>query len=390
MLAWNLGDLAGGSTLTLTYTATVDPTVSGKSSLVNTAAVSGNSLAGTRSSPLDPGNPAGRQYSAGATSSISIAGATAIKTVTPSSATVGDTVTYTASAVLPPGVNFYNLSLIDLLPNGIDETSINQTGVSCTNADASACSIGTASALANSASPPSSTLIGWYLGNAASAAQQRTVKVSYTARVADRASAKAGFGLTNQVHVAWDGAARAAPSSAGATFDQSSQPDSAAVTVLEPNLSIGKAVSNSTPQPGQTFNYTVAVSNANTAATSAAYNVTVTDTVPTGVLVDPASISGGGSITGQTGAGGGTISWSLAGPVARNTGATFTYSARARPVGRLERRRPDQHRPGDRLRLAAGRRPALHRRHRVSHRHAEVPAGEHRQDHAGRQHRLSR
>ena len=92
---------------------------------------------------------------------MSIAGATASKTVTPTSATVGDTVTYTASAVLPPAVNFYNLSLIDQVPNGIDETSIVQTGVTCTNADTTACSITSASALTPSPGTGSTTLTGW-------------------------------------------------------------------------------------------------------------------------------------------------------------------------------------------------------------------------------------
>jgi large repetitive protein len=335
VLAWNIGDLAGGGTQTLTYTATVDPTVSGKTSLVNSAAASGNSLAGTRTSPLDPGNPAGRQYSAGDTSSVSIAGATAAKTVTPTSATVGDTVTYTASAVLPPGVNFYNLSLIDQVPSGIDEAAITQTGVSCTNADTTACSITSASALSQSAGSGSSTLIGWYLGDAVSAGQQRTVKVSYTTRVADRPVSQAGAALVNQLHVGWDTAARSAPTSAAATFNQTSPVVTATVTVLEPNLSIGKAVSNNIPQPGQTFNYTLTLTNANSVNTSTAYNVTVTDTVPTGVLVDPLSISGGGSIAGQTAAGGGVISWSLAGPVARNAGATFTYAAQLAPSAGL-------------------------------------------------------
>jgi large repetitive protein len=333
VLAWNIGDLAGGSTLTLSYTATVDPSVSGKTSLTNTASVTGNSLAGARTSPLDPGNPAGRQYSAGASSIVSIAGATAAKAVTPSSATIGDTVTYTASAVLPAGVNFYNLSLIDQLPSGIDETSIAQTGVSCTNADTTGCSITSAGALTPTGSSP--VTIGWYLGDATSAAQQRTVKVTYTARVADRAVDLAGASLGNQLHVGWDTAARTAPTSAGATFNQTSSIATASVTVLEPNLSIGKVVSNGTPQPGQTFGYTLTLTNANTVNTSTAYNVTVTDTVPTGVLVDPASISGGGSITGQTAAGGGTISWSLAGPVARNAGATFNYSATLAPSAGL-------------------------------------------------------
>src|SRR4029078_8584737 len=88
VLAWNLGDLAGGSTLTLTYTATVDLTASGKTSLVNLAGVSGNSLAGARISPVDTRNAAGRQYNGSASNTVTIAGATATKSVSPTSATI--------------------------------------------------------------------------------------------------------------------------------------------------------------------------------------------------------------------------------------------------------------------------------------------------------------
>ena len=38
----------------------------------------------------------------------------------------------------------------------------------------------------------------------------------------------------------------------------------ATVTVLEPNLSIAKSVSKAHPEPGQSFGYTLTVSNANT------------------------------------------------------------------------------------------------------------------------------
>lgn len=335
VLAWNLGDLAGGTTLSLTYTATVDPSASGKSSFVNTASVSGNSLAQARTSPTDPGNPAGRQYSAAANSTVTIAGATASKSVTPTSATVGDTVTYTTSAVLPPGVNFYNLSLIDQVPNGIDPNSIVEGAVTCTNADSTNCSLTSAAPLTPVAGSSSSTVIGWLVGDASSATQTRTVTVKYTAKIKDNAAAVAGAGLVNQLHIGWDNAARTAPTSAGFTYNQNSPIVTATVTVTEPNLSVAKSVTNTTPQPGQTFGYTVLVTNANTASTSPAYNLTVTDTVPTGVLVDPASISGGGSISGQSATGGGVISWTLSGPIAKNTGTTFTYSATLAPSGGL-------------------------------------------------------
>ncbi len=335
VLAWNLGDLAGGTTLTLTYTATVDPGSAGKSSFINVAAVSGNSLAQARTSPIDPGNPNGRQYTASANSTVNIAGATASKSVTPTSATVGDTVTYTTSAVLPAGVNFYNLSLIDQVPNGIDPNSIVEGPVTCTNADTTACSLTSATPLTPVAGSASSTIIGWLVGDAAQSSQVRTVTVKYTAKVKDNAAAVAGAGLTNQLHIAWNTSAGTPPTSAGTTFSQVSPTVTATVTVLEPSLSITKLVSNTTPQPGQSFNYTVGVNNANTTSTSAAYNLTVTDTVPTGVLVDPASISGGGTISGQSANGGGTISWTLPGPIAKNTGTTFTYSAKLAPSSGL-------------------------------------------------------
>ncbi|HJQ02696.1 MAG TPA: hypothetical protein VJ851_13935, partial [Jatrophihabitans sp.] len=336
VLAWNLGDLAGGSTLTLTYIATVDPTASGKLSLVNLAAVSGNSLAGARTSPVDPGNAAGRQYNGSASSTITIAGATAVKSVSPTSATVGATVNYTTSAVLPAGVNFYNLSLIDQLPNGIDPSSVVLGTVSCAYADSTACTPNTASALTPVAGSGSSTVIGWLLGDAATAAQSRTVTVHYTAKVANVAAAVAGAALTNSMHVAWDLAAGSPPTTAGASYDQVSPTVTATVTVLEPNLSISKSANKAHPEPGQTFGYTLTVSNANTVNTSTGYNVTVTDTVPTGVVVDPASISGGGSISGQTSTGGGVISWTLPSPVGKGAGApVLTYSATLAPSNTL-------------------------------------------------------
>ena len=88
--------------------------------------------------------------------------------------------------------------------------------------------------------------------------------MTYTARMADRAADAAGAALVNQLHVGWDTAARAAPTSAGATFNQTSPIVTATVTVLEPSLSIAKTVSNSIPQPGQTFGYTLTLNNSNT------------------------------------------------------------------------------------------------------------------------------
>ena len=332
---WNSGDIAPGQTKTLTYTATVDSLVAGSVIYTNTASVTGSSLAGARSAPTVPGAAAGRTYSATGTSAIKTAAATVVKTASPLRPTVGDTVTYTVTAQLPANINFYNAALIDTLPAGIDPASAALVSVTCTFADTTACSPNNATPLATSG-----TKIGWLFGDAPAATQIRTVVLVYTAKVADVPAATAGATLTNGVHAAWDIAPKTPPTSAGATFDKTGSNATAPVVVREPSMSIAKSVTKAKPEPGDTFTYTLLASNALGLNVSAAYNVTVTDTVPTGVVVNPATISSGGTITGaDPTTGGGTITWTFAGPV--NPGATInsptglTYSATLAPSSTL-------------------------------------------------------
>ncbi len=331
LLQWNLADLAAGTPRSLQYTATVDPTTSGQQTYVNTATLNGNSLAQARTGSLDPGNPAGRQYTASQTSTVTAAGATILKTVLPGVATIGDAVTYTASATLPAGINFYNLSLIDHLPDGIDAASLQLGTITCTNADTTPCSITTATPLTSSAST-----IGWLLGDVGQDPQVRTVTIVYSAKVADVGAATRGAALANLAHASWDTAPRTPPTTAGFVYDQNSTDSAAVVTVQEPLLSIAKAVSNAAPQPGDTFDYSLTVSNSSALNVSTAVNITVTDTVPAGVVVNPATISGGGTISGNDANGGGTISWTLPGSLAAGASATaLTYQATLAPSATL-------------------------------------------------------
>ena len=328
LLQWNLADLAAGTPRTLKYTATVDPTASGKQTFVNTATVNGNSLAQARTDSVDPGNPAGRLYTASRNSTVTAAGATILKTVLPGAATIGDRVTYTVTATLPAGINFYNLSLIDRLPNGIDPASLLLGTITCTNADTTACSVTTAAPLTSTAGPASSRNIGWLLGDVVQDPQVRTVQITYSATVADVGVATRGAALPNQAHISWDTAPRTPPTTAGFVFQQTSTNSAAGVTVQEPVLSIAKTVSKAAPQPGDTFDYGLTVSNASALNVSTAFNITVTDTIPPGVVVNPATISGGGTINGNGANGGGTISWTLPGSLAAGASATvLTYQA---------------------------------------------------------------
>jgi large repetitive protein len=334
-LEWNVGDVDPGAAPTLDYTATVTSAATGLETFTNTATLTGDSLAGTRSGPTDPGTPDGRLYPATASEMITVLGADVTKSADPTTATVGQTVTYTIVGVLNPEVSYFNLSMIDDIPVGMDPNSLHLVSQNCDNLDSTTCGLTPGTEL-NPAPNGDTTEVGLLFGNVTGEDQERIITIVYTLDVADVPSAVAGATLTDSAHLAWDNTAKTPPTSAGATFDETSPDASATVTVVEPFLSITKAVDDSTVEPGQTFTYTLHVLNADTPTTSAAYSAAVTDTIPAGVVVDPASISDGGTLSGTDGNGaGGTITWTLPGPVAPGADVPLTYSATLGPSATL-------------------------------------------------------
>ena len=100
--------------------------------------------------------------------------------------------------------------------------------------------------------------------------------------------------------------------------------------MTQPSLTITKGVNDATVEPGQVFTYTVQVTNASGPDVSAAFDVTVTDNVPAGVIVNPASlVAAGGVLTGTNPDGSdGTITWTIPGPLQPGASQKFTYSAK--------------------------------------------------------------
>jgi large repetitive protein len=335
-LEWNVGDVNPGAAPTLAYMATVNPLATGLETFTNTATLTGDSLAGTRPGPTDPGNPAGRLYTVTASRTITVLGADVTKSADPTIDTIGQTVTYTVVGVLHEGVSYFNLTGVDTLPAGLDPTSVRLVSESCANKDGTACTL-TPGTVLSSVPAGAATKVGLFFGNVIGSSQDRIITIMYSARVADVAAARAGVTLTNSVHLAWNNTFQPnPPANAGASFDQTSPDASAPITVVEPSMSITKTVDDSTVEPGQTFTYTLHVTNANTATTSAAHNVTVADTIPAGVVVDPASISDGGTLSGTDSNGaGGTVNWTLPGPIAPGAVTPLTYSATLGPSGTL-------------------------------------------------------
>lgn len=103
--------------------------------------------------------------------------------------------------------------------------------------------------------------------------------------------------------------------------------DGATVLYREPNLQIDKSADPATDvSAADPVDYTLRVTNTNRVK---AYDVEVVDTVPTGLIVDPATISADGVLAGNDPlTGGGTITW-LIDEVAPT--ATLTYTASIDP-----------------------------------------------------------
>lgn len=308
-IRWEIGDVAAGGTQpTATYVARITDESAGAASYVNTANLTGSSMAGVA--------PVERSYGASATETVTVDGAQLQKSTSTPTRAIGQRASFSVEVVLPAQVNFYDTVLRDTLPVGIDPATVQLQGATC----APACSV-TATPLTSSGQR-----IGWTLGDLTAAPGVRTVTLDYTAVVADVASNEAGDALTNSATFGWDLANGADPTSVEQTPAQQSNTDAATVTVVEPALVIDKSVSDATPTPGDTFTYTVSVDNN---GTSAAYDGTVVDTVPSGVVVDAGSISNGGVLTGADPVtGGGTITWTLPDPLTVDASALLlTYDA---------------------------------------------------------------
>lgn len=324
-IEWSLNDLVAGSNRVITYRVIVTDVAGGSAQYQNTAQLSGSSMDDNKVARADPDRATERGYTTTATSTVTVTPAAVDKTVARPTYPVGDTGRWTVNVTIPALVNFYDAAVIDRLPAGIDPSTVTLTSSSCSPG----CTIpGGASALTQApGTPAGTTLVGWLLGDITSSPVARTIALTYTARVAVVPGNVAGTALTNEATLKWSTTDGTSPTSAGAVFGQQATPDTTTTTVTEPLLGIDKIVDDATPAPGQAFRYTVVVSNGTATTVSAAHDVTVVDTVPSGVVVDADSISNGGVLTGAGAGGGGTISWTLAGPIANGGSVSIGYDA---------------------------------------------------------------
>jgi uncharacterized repeat protein (TIGR01451 family)/fimbrial isopeptide formation D2 family protein len=303
--------IPNGQALVISYTATLDEDVPAGSTLTNVASVEYNSRAdGTgrqidrTSSPADPNTD---------DSSVSVQRAAMAKThdAPGNQASIGQSYDYTVTVNVPPYTTIYNAVVTDTIPDGLTVLDADSGGVG---------------SVSYSEQPDGTTPITWTIGDYTnSTALTVALDLEITVRVDDTFSGGTQVNgippgqdvFSNTAYLEWQDA-----ESGGNTYtDSASAPD---VTAVEPRLTISKSWQNLThpgqqPEAGDLIEYTIQLNNT---GTSAAYGVTVDDTVPAYMTYDPGTITGPGAD--DTGAP--DLTWDV-GTIAAGAGATLTFRA---------------------------------------------------------------
>jgi fimbrial isopeptide formation D2 family protein/uncharacterized repeat protein (TIGR01451 family) len=281
-------------------------------------------------------------YEAEKADEVSLNGAELEKAVSAEKGTtIGSPLTYTLHLKLPPHINFADMTVEDQLPKGVlyDITSSITCETGCEGLAEGAEAL-------NPKTVGGAQLLGWYLGKVDAAEAERVVTIVYKAHIAQELEAgvkvedkdklkNSAIGLYNGEQKF--GTPPTEPPSRSEYTNQTNEPTQQ-VEVLEPKLTIAKAVTGevSPPtktQPGDKYTYTLTVTNS---GDSAAYDVTVKDNNPQGVLreLDPEGQEGAEFLVGWTP--GTQPTWQIPGPIAPGASVKLKYTAELAPSAELK------------------------------------------------------
>ncbi len=309
-VSWTLPDIAAGANAVRTYQVTVDPGAISGNSFVNAVTAKATSM---------PGAVTGeRTYTKTTSNTVNVQTPATTKTVTPGTATIGDSVTFTVNVTVPKNVTVYDTTVLDTLPAGLVYTGT----LSAT------CSVSPCPAVLPADFRQAGQRLGWYFGDPTVSTVPYTLTVVYTARVANIAGNTNGTSLPNSAVGRWSTTNLTFPATglpANTFWNKVTNTAVAAPTVIEPALVLSKAVDQPTVDPGTTRTYTLTVKNNGTAP---AYAATVVDTIPNLLLVTVGTASNGTAVlSGATATGGGKVTWTIPGPLPVGGSVTLTYTA---------------------------------------------------------------
>ncbi|MEZ5189797.1 MAG: SdrD B-like domain-containing protein [Schumannella sp.] len=300
----------------------IDPVVvSGP--IVNTARAVTSSLTGAATGERDSTSPnggTGSGYVVTATRTLAAPPFTLSKAATPATRTAGELVTYTLTAGIPAGVFGYDVTILDTLPAGVRYHA--PVSVTCQQG-AGACSPAVTAQIIGTPTDADG-VIGFFLGDVAEATEARTVTITFQGIVLTTAATGTQTNSARIYSNDTDTLGTPTTPPAAGSFTRPGPTATASTTVQRPQLSLTKLVNgveSTRAVPGQVLHYTVAITNN---GTSPAYDLTVTDT-PDARLAGYTPVSMPGATAVDTDPSDGTLSWTIAGPVAVGATVTLAY-----------------------------------------------------------------
>jgi large repetitive protein len=332
-----LATLAPGASTDLTYRVKLETSPVGGNTYTNKVDATTTSLdasvGGVRTS-TSTASTAG-DYKAHAEDTLSVILPTIAKEVDPTTATIGQKLTWTVKVTVPKDTRFYDATVVDTLPDGVDFDSY--VSATCT-----AGCLGSDPAIATFpvTSGTGGTLqAAWFLGDLAPSASNRTYELVLTGHVRDTyrsggAKVLDTQSLVNRASIKTDRTDKVGPSptTVPGTFDDTVGPVTATTVVKEPKLTL-KKVADKGPfvEGGDTVTYTITVKNE---GTWPAYDVVVDDQ-PDSALQNVVLGTGASYNTDGWTAGDPHMRWVVPGPVAVGATVTFTYTAQVKPATQL-------------------------------------------------------
>ena len=282
-LSWSLDALASGSSVELTFTATVLAPTAALDEYLNVAEVTAMDQYDIDSTPGNDDGDQSEDDEDNATVAPQVADLSLTKAVDDATPNVGDSVTFTVTVTNAGPDTATNISVADLLPAGYsyDAGSI----IGGTSQD-------------DSAAPT----LSWSIASLGSGA---SVDLSFDATVLAPTGAPGEYLNTAEVTASDQHDPDSTPDNDDG--DQSEDDEDNAVAVPQTaDLSLTKTVDDATPNVGDSVSFTVTVTNA---GPDTATNISVTDLLPAGYSYDAGSIAGGSS---QDDSAAPTLSWTIA------------------------------------------------------------------------------
>jgi uncharacterized repeat protein (TIGR01451 family)/fimbrial isopeptide formation D2 family protein len=341
---WHIATIAPGAAVNLTYKLKVKKPATAASSFTNVVEAFTQSLpneggeAGPTPEETRTAASGVAGYEAKAENTVRLIGATVSKEVDHGKGTIGTPLTYTLHMHLPPSIKFFDTTVVDTLPNGVEYDGL--VSAKCVKGCEGAVE---GEELPEREGEGGTTLLGWYFGKF-EAGEERELVVVFNAHIEDKkqggAEVKAGEALTNSVVGLYDEIEGTKPTEVPNpgkgknTFSEETPKAEATTDVVEPKLTLEKSVTGAPTlggveiaQPGDVLTYTLKVTNE---GSSTAYDFDVEDT-PGAHLVEITPGPVGPGITAPTGE---PLVWHVD-ELAEGASIELTYTAKLAVSGGL-------------------------------------------------------